>query len=94
MARRETSYELGIVLDEMRAQRNENNINMAAMRADMKAMADKMEEAADAAMEQAKLAHKRLDARENREKGILVGVGLGSGTFGALLAKYLPGVLS
>lgn len=94
MARNNASSELGIVLDELRAQRNENTINNAAMRADMQALADKMEKSADAAMERAELANKRLDARENREKGILVGVGLGSGTIGAFLTKYLPGLFS
>lgn len=93
MAKNEPSV-LSVILEEMRAQRNENNINNSATRADIKALAEKMEKATDAAMEQAVLAHKRLDARENREKGVLVGVGLGSGTFGALLAKYLPGILS
>jgi len=88
MSRNEPSA-LQIVLDEMRANRNEANISNAAIRADFRMLADKMEQAVDAAMEHADKAHKRLDARENREKGILVGISLGSGSIGAAIMKFL-----
>ncbi|MBP2564533.1 outer membrane murein-binding lipoprotein Lpp [Agrobacterium tumefaciens] len=90
-----SNSDLLLVLDQMRGDRNEANLHIAAIRLDIKQLCDKLELAIDAAAEMARSAndnaskaHQRLDARESREKGIMIGIGLGSGSIGAALMKF------
>lgn len=68
----------GMMLDAI----NELRITLRAIQVDLSATRERADDA-----------HKRIDVREGKEKGIVVGMALSGafgGTVGAALIKYLP----
>lgn len=78
MARNEPSA-LQIILDETRLLRSDVRIDVGAIRADLKALSERIEEA-----------HDEISNFKNRALGFGAALGLGSGGLGAALAKYWP----
>jgi hypothetical protein len=53
-----------------------------------------VKEASKQSYAHAEQAHKRIDKHENRFLGLMAGVGIGGGAFGAWLQKTLPSLFS
>ncbi|OAE37633.1 hypothetical protein [Agrobacterium tumefaciens] len=76
-----------VILEEVRALRNEMNIQTAAIRADMNRNQENTDDELEEVRVIAQSAHTRIDRYENRFWGWMAGVGGGGAITGASLAN-------